>query len=134
LLTDRIASVAFSPDGQLLATGSNAVRVWDLKTGETVHVLWRNDERYAVVDITVAFDPDGQQIAASVGVNGDSTIRIWDSATGKELRKFPGFSGQVLLAFSPDGRWLVAASRNEARVRRWDLRNPNTPKEFHLAR
>jgi hypothetical protein len=66
-------SVAFSPDGKILASRDGTVRLWDAATGKAVHAL--------------AFSPDGKRLASQ---GGDRTVRIWDLATGKQLSTHPG--------------------------------------------
>ena len=66
----------------------------------------------------VAFSPDGKQLATS---SFDKTVRLWDSATGKQLRALEGHTDLVLgVAFHPDGRHLASASADKT-VRLWDL-------------
>ena len=66
----------------------------------------------------VAFSPDGKAIA-SAGV--DHTVRLWEAATGKELRVLKGHTGAVAsVAFSPDGRTLASAGLDPL-VRLWDV-------------
>ena len=67
------SSVAFSPDGQTLASGSadNTIRLWDLRQPAAAPTVLRGHEN---VVCSVAFSPDGQTLASG---SGDQTIRIW---------------------------------------------------------
>jgi WD40 repeat protein len=55
----------------------------------------------------VAFSPDGRWLATA---SRDGNARIWDAASGEELRKLMGHGGVEGVAFSPDGRWLATAT------------------------
>ena len=111
-----IASLAFSPDGKLIATGSHdkTVRLWDVATGKEHVVLKKHDSSIC----SLAFSPDGTTLA-TVGLK--DTIRIWDIATGKEkivLSEVAKSTGMV--AFSPNGKCLATAYSDDT-ARLWDL-------------
>ncbi|MEZ4860215.1 MAG: BTAD domain-containing putative transcriptional regulator [Caldilineaceae bacterium] len=115
-------SLAFSPDGRLLAGGNqdSKIYLWDADTGQLVQTL--NSHIDAVW--TVAFSPDGQWLASA---GNDCIIRLWavgDLAVGLSasaclVRSLTGHSGVVRqVAFSPDGEWLVS-SGSDRTLRIW---------------
>ena len=112
---DPVMSVAFSPDGQRLASGSNdqTVKIWDSATGKELFTL----KGHAGWVTSAAFSPDGQRLASA---SWDQTVKIWDSATGKELLALKGHADRVTsVAFSPNGQRLASGS-NDQTVKIWD--------------
>jgi WD40 repeat protein len=113
-----VRSVAFSPDGKLLATSSydrtGKIRLWEVATGKLVReILARKDTLYGL-----AFAPDGRALAAGTGnsrrYEEENTIQVWDPATGQELAVFRGhFPTAGNVAYSPDGRTLAATAYTE---------------------
>jgi WD40 repeat protein len=119
--TGTVASVAISPDGKLLATGSydNTVKLWDFATGKELHTLKGHTNQV----YTVAFSPDGNLLASG---SQDKTIRLWDPKEGKFLRELKGHGDTVhTVAFSPDSKLLASGSVDKT-VRLW---NPGDGKE-----
>jgi WD40 repeat protein len=119
--TNIVQSVAFSPNGHLLASSGDdgTIRLWDVQSHrELGDPLWRYRDRI----YGDAFSPDGREIASA---SCDGTVRLWDVPTHRQL-------GRPLLAdddracvfgvaFSPDGRTLASGSE-DGYVRLWDVR------------
>ena len=115
LTTDTgVYSLAFSPDGATLASGSSdkTIRLWDTTTGKHIQKLSGHTDAVS----SLAFSPDG---ATLVSGSWDKTIRLWDTTTGEHIQKLSGHSGGVSsLAFSPDGTTLASGSWDKAIL--WD--------------
>ncbi|HLG64134.1 MAG TPA: helix-turn-helix domain-containing protein [Ktedonosporobacter sp.] len=108
-------SVAFSPQGELLAggTSSGEIRLWQARDGTPLltcrgHTEWVR---------SVTFSPDGKLLASG---SEDQTVRLWETETGRCLRVLPGHSYRVWsVAFSPDGKLLASGSEDQT-VRLWE--------------
>ncbi len=113
-----VISVAYSPDGRLLASGDEAgeVRVWNMPDGTPRYVLpARGQDVHALT-----FSPDGKSLlTASARGNGD--IHIWDAETGNSDGVLKGHTGGLFeVSFSPDGKTLVSGGWDAA-IRIWDF-------------
>jgi len=114
--TAPIYSVAFSPDGNTLATGSSdrSVRLWDVRTGQQ-KTIFTGDTYGAYI---VAFSPDGNTLATG---STDRAIRLWDARTGEQKAILAGHAGAVRsMAFSRDGNTLASGS-SDGTVFLWEL-------------
>ena len=119
--TSLVESVAFSPDGRTLASGSRdmTVRLWDAATGAHKRTL----TGHTSLVYSVSFSPDGRTLASG---SRDMTVRLWDAATGAHKHTLTGHTDSVgSVSFSPDGRTLASGGRSFLSggntVRLWDV-------------
>ena len=123
-----ISSVAFFPDGRLLAllkSSPTTVELWDVSTGKSI----ANFPARGFVE-AVAFSPNGRLLALAPN-DGTSTIKLWDMSSGKlhvamvsahEKDEYePQHSGVHSLSFSPDGKLLASGGTNDSLVKLWDV-------------
>jgi eukaryotic-like serine/threonine-protein kinase len=113
--SNTVVAVAWSPDGQRLASGSwdGTVQVWDAFTGDHA-VVYRGQG--AAVN-AIAWSPDGTRIASA---GGDGRVHVWDTATGSDLVTYSGHAASVTsVAWSPDGARIASGSW-DGTVQVWD--------------
>jgi WD40 repeat protein len=125
-----ITSVAFSPDGKFVVTGSSdtTARLWETASGKEVYRL---EGHSGSVD-AVAFSRDGRFVVTG---GADGLVRVWDALTGKEVqnaeghytKRFEGPARILAVAISPDGKFLVAGGASTAAII-WSL---ETNQELH---
>jgi hypothetical protein len=110
------SSVAFSPDGRRIVSGSDdTIRLWDAETGQPVGQPLTG---HTDAVLSVAFSPDGHRIASG---SWDKTVRLWDAGTGQPVgQPLTGHQNAVRsVAFSPDGRRIVSGS-DDFTILLWD--------------
>jgi len=134
--TKPINAIVFSPDTRWLASGANddTIKIWDTTTGHLLRTLYGHSSNVNAL----AVSPDGKLLASGSGdmtskrefptfkqgglVGGarDTTIRIWDVQSGREIKMLSGHELPVGgVAFSADGRTLTSASGDAVKV--WDV-------------
>jgi WD40 repeat protein len=104
--TDWVNSVSFSPDGSLLASGSDdkTIKLWRVADGSLVRTLTGHTNRVW----SVSFSPDGSLLASG---SWDKTIKLWRVSDGSLVRTLTGHTDWVnSVSFSPDGRLLASGS------------------------
>jgi WD40 repeat protein/Tfp pilus assembly protein PilF len=113
-----LTSVAFSPDGKQVLSGSmdSTVKLWDIATGLEIRTF--AGHTYPVN--SVAFSPDGKYILSGSD-DTDTTVKLWNPDTGLEIEIFSGHTNGVnSIVFSPDGKQILSGSADNT-MKLWDV-------------
>jgi len=120
-----VNSVAYSPDGKLIATGSaqsqwngsqGTLKIWRAADGALLRTFFNPNQMLGF--LSVAFSANGLLVA---GGSTDGTVNLWSVADGSVVYTLSGFSGKVnSVAFSPDGN-LLAAGSDDNSIRIWNV-------------
>jgi WD40 repeat protein len=135
--SDSVNAVAYSPDGQLLVSGSSdrTIKLWR-RDGTFIKTLAiPYDINHQLFDVlSVAISPDSILIAAGVqettgGGQFTSAVHIWRISDGQLVQSFTGYAiggvtntGVTSVAFSPDGQYLASGSKDQS-VKVWRMSN-----------
>ncbi|AFY30576.1 protein kinase [Calothrix sp. PCC 7507] len=114
--SNKICSVAFSPDGNTLASGSydKTIKLWNLATGEQIRTLKGHSDTIC----SVVFSPNRITLVSG---SYDETIKLWNLATGEQIRTLTGYyNWGISVDFSPDGNTLASGSRDKT-IKLWNL-------------
>lgn len=114
--TNEVSSVAFSPDGQIVASASadQTLKLWDVNTGNCIKTLTGHTNWIW----SVAFSPDGKTLVSG---SCDQTVRLWDVSTGRCIRTLTGHTRHIYsVSFSPDGQTVASGCADET-ARLWDV-------------
>ncbi|MDF5729496.1 MAG: CHAT domain-containing protein [Rhizonema sp. PD38] len=125
--TAWVRSLAFSPDGKILASGSldHTIRLWNVETGQCLQILTGHTSGVQ----SVAFSDDGSTLASG---SDDQTIRLWNIQTRECLQVLLGHTNNLMfVAFHPNRQTLITASRDDT-VRLWDIQTGACLQVFHI--
>ncbi len=107
---EHVQSVAFSPDGAIVAsagytTGNSdvAIKLWDAASGKLLRTI-ADKKAYAIHGIT--FSPDGKKI-----VSTGPELKLWDAASGRLIYELKGQTNSEVAAFSPDGARILVGGQ-----------------------
>ena len=113
--SEAISAIAFSPDGQTLASAANrTIKLWNVAEGTEIAKL----AGHKLAISAIAFSPDGETLASA---GADKTIKLWNLAQKEEIASFSAHQLAInAIAFSPDGKTLASAGSDKT-IKLWNL-------------
>jgi WD40 repeat protein len=124
--TCGLLGAAFAPDGKTLVTAggrSDSVHLWDPATGQEKDP---GGAAHCGSITALAYAPDGRTLASA----GEQSVRLWDPATARQIRRLEHADEVMTVAFSPEGQWLASGGLG-GRIHLWDA---DTGKEIRVLR
>jgi len=118
---DLVLSIAWSPDGNKLASGSydHSIKIWDVKTSENIITLLGHTDRITAL----AWSPDGEKFASG---SSDGNITIWNTETWKKIMMFEIHGNRVnILVWNPNST-ILASGNEDSTIGLFDFRNNST--------
>ncbi len=113
--TSAVSSVAFSPDGRQVLSGSDdhTLKLWEASSGRLIRTFEGHSEGVA----SVSFSPNGRRVLSG---SWHATLKLWDAGTGRLIHTFEeNHGGVTCVAFSPDGAAVASGSAGQT-IKLWD--------------
>ena len=113
-----VLTLSFSPQGRHLLSGSadGTARIWDYRTGKTIHILRSSAKGISDFIYAAAFSPNGKNVVTG---HSDGSLVLWDMASGSKIVKMSAHTDKVMsVSFSQDGKYILTGSLDRT-IRMW---------------